>query len=127
MHVATMERKNSLLTGRNLQQNQAQCERPSATTAVITYLFNALPRYISALAWCILPVLVHMFRHKNAYYILKIWTVQFCCFSIELRFVYLPKTDGQAFCSGDAPPVVGVPEADSPPTTGQQVLKLGPG
>ncbi|MEQ2257857.1 hypothetical protein ILYODFUR_039221 [Ilyodon furcidens] len=34
MHVATVERKNSLLTGRNLQQNQnqAQCERPSATT-----------------------------------------------------------------------------------------------
>ncbi|MED6252461.1 hypothetical protein ATANTOWER_012022 [Ataeniobius toweri] len=32
MHVATAERKNSLLTGRNLQQNQAQCERPSATT-----------------------------------------------------------------------------------------------
>ncbi|MEQ2295267.1 T-box transcription factor tbx15 [Ameca splendens] len=28
MHVATVERKNSLLTGRNLQQNQAQCERP---------------------------------------------------------------------------------------------------
>ncbi|MEQ2249563.1 hypothetical protein ILYODFUR_030677 [Ilyodon furcidens] len=29
MHVATVERKNSLLTGRNLQQNQnqAQCER----------------------------------------------------------------------------------------------------
>ncbi|MEQ2272523.1 hypothetical protein XENORESO_019011 [Xenotaenia resolanae] len=33
MHVATVERKNSLLTGRNLQQNRAQCERPSATTA----------------------------------------------------------------------------------------------
>ncbi|KAK5607479.1 hypothetical protein CRENBAI_021227 [Crenichthys baileyi] len=32
MHVATVERKNSLLTRRNLQQNQAQCERPSATT-----------------------------------------------------------------------------------------------
>ncbi|KAK5609718.1 Unconventional myosin-Ib [Crenichthys baileyi] len=32
MHVATVERKNSLLTGRNLQQNQAQCEWPSATT-----------------------------------------------------------------------------------------------
>ncbi|MEQ2242614.1 hypothetical protein ILYODFUR_037696 [Ilyodon furcidens] len=32
MHVATVERKNSLLTGRNLQQNHAQCERPSATT-----------------------------------------------------------------------------------------------
>ncbi|MEQ2230455.1 hypothetical protein ILYODFUR_029480 [Ilyodon furcidens] len=32
MHVVTVERKNSLLTGRNLQQNQAQCERPSATT-----------------------------------------------------------------------------------------------
>ncbi|MEQ2226966.1 hypothetical protein ILYODFUR_032768 [Ilyodon furcidens] len=32
MHVATVERKNSLLTGRNLQQNQAQYERPSATT-----------------------------------------------------------------------------------------------
>ncbi|MED6256466.1 hypothetical protein ATANTOWER_026718 [Ataeniobius toweri] len=34
MHVATVERKNSLLTGRNLQQNQnqAQSERPSATT-----------------------------------------------------------------------------------------------
>ncbi|MED6255424.1 hypothetical protein ATANTOWER_009561 [Ataeniobius toweri] len=32
MHVATVERKNSLLTGRNLQQNQAQCERPSAMT-----------------------------------------------------------------------------------------------
>ncbi|KAK5598624.1 Adenylate cyclase type 3 [Crenichthys baileyi] len=34
MHVATVERKNSLLTGRNLQQNQnqSQCERPSATT-----------------------------------------------------------------------------------------------
>ncbi|MEQ2293771.1 hypothetical protein AMECASPLE_036992 [Ameca splendens] len=34
MPVATVERKNSLLTGRNLQQNQnqAQCERPSATT-----------------------------------------------------------------------------------------------
>ncbi|MED6256635.1 hypothetical protein ATANTOWER_031429 [Ataeniobius toweri] len=31
-HVETVERKNSLLTGRNLQQNQAQCERPSATT-----------------------------------------------------------------------------------------------
>ncbi|MED6239744.1 hypothetical protein ATANTOWER_010453 [Ataeniobius toweri] len=34
MHVVTVERKNSLLTRRNLQQNQnrAQCERPSATT-----------------------------------------------------------------------------------------------
>ncbi|MEQ2182488.1 hypothetical protein GOODEAATRI_022797 [Goodea atripinnis] len=34
MHVATVERKISLLTGRDLQQNQnqAQCERPSATT-----------------------------------------------------------------------------------------------
>uniref|UniRef100_A0A3Q2DVK8 Uncharacterized protein n=1 Tax=Cyprinodon variegatus TaxID=28743 RepID=A0A3Q2DVK8_CYPVA len=30
MLVATVERKNPLLTGRNLQQNQAQCERPSA-------------------------------------------------------------------------------------------------
>ncbi|MEQ2239376.1 Septin-4 [Ilyodon furcidens] len=32
MHVATVERKNSLLTGTNLQHNQAQCERPSAMT-----------------------------------------------------------------------------------------------
>ncbi|MED6260474.1 hypothetical protein ATANTOWER_019471 [Ataeniobius toweri] len=32
MHVATVERKNSLLTGRNLQQIQAQCEQPSTTT-----------------------------------------------------------------------------------------------
>ncbi|MEQ2173199.1 hypothetical protein GOODEAATRI_029521 [Goodea atripinnis] len=32
MHVATVERKNSLLTGRILQQNQAQCERRSAAT-----------------------------------------------------------------------------------------------
>ncbi|MEQ2305064.1 hypothetical protein AMECASPLE_033694, partial [Ameca splendens] len=29
---ATVEKKNSLLTGRNHQQNQAQCGRPSATT-----------------------------------------------------------------------------------------------
>ncbi|MEQ2282280.1 hypothetical protein AMECASPLE_038859 [Ameca splendens] len=34
MHVTTVERKNSLLTGRNFQQNrnQARCERPCATT-----------------------------------------------------------------------------------------------
>ncbi|MEQ2309167.1 hypothetical protein AMECASPLE_035700 [Ameca splendens] len=31
-HTFVIGRKNSLLTGRNLQQNQAQCEWPSATT-----------------------------------------------------------------------------------------------
>ncbi|MED6236102.1 hypothetical protein ATANTOWER_004498 [Ataeniobius toweri] len=37
-------------------------------------------------------------------------------FFTELRFIYSPKTDGQAFSSGDTAPVVGVPEADRLPT-----------
>ncbi|KAK5611351.1 hypothetical protein CRENBAI_018060 [Crenichthys baileyi] len=37
------------------------------------------------------------------------------------------RTDGQAFSSGDAAPVVGVPEADSSPNAGQQIFELGPG
>ncbi|MED6280709.1 hypothetical protein CHARACLAT_013523 [Characodon lateralis] len=101
MHVATMERKNSLLTGRNLQQNQAQCEAIFHDSCNYILIQCATTLHISS---CLV-----YFAVPNAYYILKIWTVQFCCFSIELRFVYLPKTDGQTFCSGDAPPVVGVP------------------
>ncbi|MEQ2241213.1 hypothetical protein ILYODFUR_023059 [Ilyodon furcidens] len=48
-------------------------------------------------------------------------------FFIELRFIYSPTTDGQAFSSGDIVPVVGVPEADSSPNAGQQIFELGPG
>ncbi|MEQ2227290.1 hypothetical protein ILYODFUR_036192 [Ilyodon furcidens] len=48
----------------------------------------------------------------------KIRTVQFGCLSIELRLIYALKTDGQAFCSVDTAPVVGIPEADSSPKRG---------
>ncbi|MEQ2250005.1 hypothetical protein ILYODFUR_035412 [Ilyodon furcidens] len=37
------------------------------------------------------------------------WTSKIGYFFIELRFIYSPKTDGQAFSSGDIAPVVGVP------------------
>ena len=39
MLVVTVERKNSILTGRNLQQNQAQCER---TSAEADWVYNEL-------------------------------------------------------------------------------------
>ncbi|MEQ2165855.1 hypothetical protein GOODEAATRI_021472 [Goodea atripinnis] len=52
MHVA-MEWKNSLLTGRHLQQNQAQCERPSATTDWgIERTANSGYFLVSLWVWC---------------------------------------------------------------------------
>ncbi|MED6278545.1 hypothetical protein CHARACLAT_025043 [Characodon lateralis] len=45
------------------------------------------------------------------------WTLKIGSFFNELTFIYSPKTDGQAFSSGDIALVVGVPEADSSPGT----------
>ncbi|MEQ2252477.1 hypothetical protein ILYODFUR_022108 [Ilyodon furcidens] len=43
----------------------------------------------------------------------------------RLFFIYSPKTDGQAFSSGDTAPVVGVPEADSSPNARTADLQTG--